>query len=143
MVNPWEQGLKPEARGRQTCFAFLASRFTLLDTSQEFSVYRGPVVRKAQVPIHMLEREKPFKLLLLANPQQLANATDDTASQSMTGRKVWVHQKHQTDRLASRLQLPGHFIGQQTSIAIPTQKVWALCLNAAHCFNVCLCHLLK
>src|SRR5436309_5139945 len=104
-------------------------RFSLLDGSQEFGVFRLSIVRKPQISDDMLQTEKPVKLLLLASPHQVAKGTDRTAKPSMPRRSLSIYHKQQVNRLALRMQLPSHLIGKQSPIAISSKLVWALRLN--------------
>src|SRR6266700_6061737 len=98
---------------------------------------------KTQIPIHVLQTEKPDKLFFLTHSQYVANLPDGPANRSMSGRNVRVHQKQQTHFQLLCLHLPGHFIGEQAPITIPTHKVWAFRLHSAHCSKVRRRHFFK
>src|SRR5882762_5082412 len=110
----WDQCIK--RRRYLVHYVWLKRRLILLSSSRLFEFpHQSPVMEgQSQVPI----QEKHIDVLLLSQSQQSAQADDDpTIPRKSRSRSISIHQYQQVNSLALRMQLPGHLIGYQPSIA--------------------------
>src|SRR5579884_2426645 len=93
---------------------------------------------EAQVSV----KQEPVHLFLRVEMQQRDAAIDEVALlfEAKSG-CIGIHEHQQVNRLSLCAQLPGHFIGDQPSIAPSPKVIRTLWLYTAHGLQVRCCHL--